>query len=176
MLLQRGRDPLLARIAGHASDKTAGARTRIHGDYHLGQVLLAQNDFVITDFEGEPARPLAERTRKQSPLKDVAGMLRSFDYALHAALFDFSTERSEVRERVEAAGRQWRAQAAGSFVEGYDEVARGRGLASAGDEWGRLLELFVLEKAIYELAYESENRPDWLAIPLRGLLDVLGSA
>jgi maltose alpha-D-glucosyltransferase/alpha-amylase len=175
-LLQSGRDLLLARIAGHASDKTAGARTRIHGDYHLGQVLLAQNDFVITDFEGEPARPLAERTRKQSPLKDVAGMLRSFDYALHAALFDFSTERSEVRERVEAAGRQWRAQAAGSFVEGYDEVARGRGLASAGDEWGRLLELFVLEKAIYELAYESENRPDWLAIPLRGLLDVLGSA
>jgi maltose alpha-D-glucosyltransferase/alpha-amylase len=175
-LLQSGRDLLLARIAGHASDKTAGARTRIHGDYHLGQVLLAQNDFVITDFEGEPARPLAERTRKQSPLKDVAGMLRSFDYALHAALFDFSTERSEVRERVEAAGRQWRAQAAGSFVEGYDEVARGRGLASAGDEWGRLLELFVLEKVIYELAYESENRPDWLAIPLRGLLDVLGSA
>jgi maltose alpha-D-glucosyltransferase/alpha-amylase len=167
------RERLLARIARHAGDRTAGPRTRIHGDYHLGQVLLVQNDFVITDFEGEPTRPLEERARKQSPLKDVAGMLRSLDYALHAALFDFRTERPDVHERIGAAGRQWREQAARAFLDGYDEIARAGRLASAHAESGGLLELFVLEKALYEVAYESENRPDWLAIPLRGLLDVL---
>ncbi|HLX27895.1 MAG TPA: maltose alpha-D-glucosyltransferase [Casimicrobiaceae bacterium] len=169
------RERLLARIARHAGDARAGRKTRIHGDYHLGQVLLVQNDFVITDFEGEPSRPLAERTRKQSPLKDVAGMLRSFDYAVHAALMDLASERGDVRERVEEAARQWRAQAIGAFIDGYDEIARAGGLASPRGEASGLLELFVLEKAVYELHYESENRPDWLAIPLRGLLGVLGS-
>jgi maltose alpha-D-glucosyltransferase/alpha-amylase len=170
------RERVLARIARHAGDATAGAKTRVHGDYHLGQVLLVQNDFVITDFEGEPARPVAERRRKQSPLKDVAGMLRSFDYALHAALFTVQTEHADVHERVAAAGRQWRLQALRAFSDGYDEVARGSVLASPSAEAGALLELFVLEKAVYEVAYESENRPDWLAIPLRGLLDVLGAS
>ena len=80
------RDALLARIDRHAADRPAPAKTRLHGDYHLGQVLLVQNDFVIVDFEGEPTRTLAERREKQSPLKDVAGMLRSFDYAMHVAL------------------------------------------------------------------------------------------
>ena len=169
------RERLLARIARHAGDASAGRKMRIHGDYHLGQVLLVQNDFVVTDFEGEPSRPLAERTRKQSPLKDVAGMLRSFDYAVHAALMNLASERGEVRERVEEAARQWRSQAASAFTEGYDEIARAGGLASPRSEASGLLELFVLEKAVYELRYESENRPDWLAIPLRGLLDVLGS-
>jgi maltose alpha-D-glucosyltransferase/alpha-amylase len=145
----------------------------VHGDYHLGQVLLVQNDFVITDFEGEPSRTLAERAQKQSPLKDVAGMVRSFDYALHAALFNFVTERAELRERVEAGGRQWRNQATRAFLEGYDEIAATAALASARVEAGRLLELFVLEKALYELTYEVDNRPEWLSIPLRGLLDVL---
>jgi maltose alpha-D-glucosyltransferase/alpha-amylase len=170
------RERILARIARHAGDATAGAKTRVHGDYHLGQVLLVQNDFVITDFEGEPARPVAERTRKQSPLRDVAGMLRSFDYALHAALFSVKTEHPEVHERVVAAGRQWRMQAVGAFLEGYDEIVQGSVLASPRAGAGALLELFVLEKAVYEVGYESENRPDWLAIPLRGLLDVLGAS
>jgi maltose alpha-D-glucosyltransferase/alpha-amylase len=102
-------------------------------------------------------------------------MLRSFDYAVHAALMDLTSERGEVRERVEEAARQWRAQATGAFIDGYDEIARTGGLALAHGEASGLLELFVLEKAVYELHYESENRPDWLAIPLRGLLDVLGS-
>jgi maltose alpha-D-glucosyltransferase / alpha-amylase len=167
------RDALLARIARHATDRSDGPKTRVHGDYHLGQVLLAQNDFVITDFEGEPARPLAERARKQSPLKDVAGMLRSFDYALHAALFEFRTERGDVRERVDEAGRQWRTQATRAFLDGYDEIARAAGLASAQGEATALLELFVLEKALYELGYEADNRPEWLAIPIHGLLGVL---
>ena len=142
-------------------------------DYAIGQVLRTEEDFVILDFEGEPARPLAERRAKQSPLKDVAGMVRSFDYALHAALFNFATERAELRERVEAGGRQRRNQTTRAFLDGYDEIAATGALASARAEAGRLLELFMLEKALYELAYEVDNRPEWLPIPLRGLLDVL---
>jgi maltose alpha-D-glucosyltransferase/alpha-amylase len=171
LLAERG--GLLERIARHGYDRSEGAKTRVHGDYHLGQVLLVQNDFVITDFEGEPARPLAERARKASPLKDVAGMLRSFDYAMHAALFTLRTERSEVRERVETAARQWRTQATRAFVDGYDEVARANGLASPRAEANGLLELFMLEKALYELGYEADNRPEWLVIPLTGLLGIL---
>ena len=168
------RDALLARIRRHASDTTAGAKTRLHGDYHLGQVLIAQNDFVITDFEGEPARPLEERRRKHSPLKDVAGMLRSFDYAMHAALFDALTERpSDSHEQVVRAARQWQTQAVKAFLDAYDEVARTHGLASPHAERSGLLELFLLEKAIYELRYEIDNRPDWVRIPLRGLVEAL---
>jgi maltose alpha-D-glucosyltransferase/alpha-amylase len=164
---------LLARIAAHRDDHSKGAKTRVHGDYHLGQVLLVQNDFCITDFEGEPSRPMDERARKQSPLKDVAGMLRSFDYAMHAALFGFTTERPDMLGTVEAAGREWHARAAAAFAEGYDEVAAGGVLASVHAEREGLLELFVLEKAVYELAYEIDNRPDWVRIPLAGLLEVL---
>jgi maltose alpha-D-glucosyltransferase/alpha-amylase len=167
------RDRLLERIGRHAADAGDGPKTRVHGDYHLGQVLLVQNDFVITDFEGEPSRTLAERALKQSPLKDVAGMLRSFDYALHAALFDFKTERADVRERVDVAGREWLAQATGAFLDGYDEVAHGSTLASPRAEAQRLLELIVLEKALYELRYEVDNRPEWVGIPLYGLLEIL---
>jgi maltose alpha-D-glucosyltransferase/alpha-amylase len=167
------RERLLERIGSHAYDRSEGPKTRIHGDYHLGQVLLVQNDFVITDVEGEPARPLAERARKASPLRDVAGMLRSFDYAMHAALFTLRTERGDVRERVEAAAGQWRAQAAHAFLDGYDEIARANALASPRAEAGGLLELFVLEKALYELRFEADNRPEWLAIPLTGLLAIL---
>jgi len=170
------RERLLERIARHAYDRSEGPKTRIHGDYHLGQVLLVQNDFVIIDFEGEPARPLAERARKASPLRDVAGMLRSFDYAMHAGLFTLATERGDVRERVEAAARQWREQATRSFLDGYDEIARASGLASPRAEARGLLELFLLEKALYELRYEADNRPDWLAIPLQGLLGMLDGA
>ena len=164
------REKLLARIAAHANDKSDGMKTRLHGDYHLGQVLVVQNDFVITDFEGEPTRTMEERSQKQSPLKDVAGMLRSFDYAMHAALFKFIAGRPDAREAVESAGRQWQAQAEKAFLDGYEEVARANGLASARAETNRLLELFVLEKAVYELKYEVDHRPDWVRIPLNGLL------
>jgi maltose alpha-D-glucosyltransferase/alpha-amylase len=167
------RDRLLARIGTHASDRSESAKTRLHGDYHLGQVLLVQNDFVVTDFEGEPSRTMAERTQKHSPLRDVAGMLRSFDYAMHAALFNFIAERPDTREAVEPAGRRWQDQAVTAFLEGYDEVARAGGLASVRPELNGLLELFVLEKALYELKYEVDNRPDWVRIPLTGLLDTL---
>jgi maltose alpha-D-glucosyltransferase/alpha-amylase len=167
------RDDLLARIAAHAKDRGDGVKTRLHGDYHLGQVLLVHNDFVIIDFEGEPSRTMEERAQKHSPLKDVAGMLRSFDYAMHTALFKFVSERPDAREAVESAGRQWQEQAAGAFLDGYDEVAHAKGLTSARAEMKGLLELFVLEKAVYELKYEVDNRPDWVRIPLTGLLNTL---
>jgi maltose alpha-D-glucosyltransferase/alpha-amylase len=166
-------DALLARIAAHAEDPAGGAKTRVHGDYHLGQVLLVRNDFVITDFEGEPARTMAERQQKQSPLKDVAGMLRSYDYAMHAALQHFLTERPDARGTVERAARAWREEAAQGFLEGYDDVAAKARIAPARGETRGLLEFFLLEKAVYELTYELDNRPDWLRIPLAGLLDVL---
>jgi len=173
MLLAR-RNDLLARILTHAGDQTAGPKTRVHGDYHLGQVLLSRNDFVITDFEGEPARPLDERRAKGSALKDVAGMLRSLDYAMHAALLDVMSERPHERERHVEAGADWQRQAREAFLDGYDAVAREAGLASPRAEVNALLELFMLEKAVYELGYEVDNRPDWLRIPLRGIVEILG--
>jgi len=167
------RAALLARIDRHASDPPAGARTRLHGDYHLGQVLVVRNDFVITDFEGEPTRPMDERRRKHTPLKDVAGMLRSFDYATHAAAQRFLAEHAHNREAVDAAAKAWLAQARRAFLDGYDERAAAAGLPTATGQGERLLELLVLEKAVYELGYEIDNRPDWVRIPLAGLLGVL---
>lgn len=121
------------------------AKTRIHGDYHLGQVLKAEDDFYIIDFEGEPARPMAERRQKGNPLQDVAGMLRSFSYAAHAA------------------GRpEWEADARAAFLTGYGAPA-----ASPA------LNFFECEKAVYELGYELAHRPDWVGIPLRGLAALL---
>jgi maltose alpha-D-glucosyltransferase/alpha-amylase len=166
------RERLIQSIAAHANEQAEGMKTRVHGDYHLGQVLLVKNDFVITDFEGEPTRTMEERSQKQSPLKDVAGMLRSFDYAMHAALFKFVGDRPDTRETVEAAGRQWQRHAVAAFLDGYEDVARRTGLASPRAAKG-LLELFVLEKAVYELKYEVDNRPDWVRIPLNGLLNAL---
>ncbi len=174
-LLARRKD-ILARIDAHAADRVTTAKTRLHGDYHLGQVLLVQNDFVIVDFEGEPTRTFAERAQKQSPLKDVAGMLRSFDYAMHSALLRVGPERAETQPLLETVGREWQAQARQVFLDGYEELARAGGLVLPRGDGAALLELFLLEKAFYELRYEVDNRPDWVRIPLRGLSDILGSS
>ncbi len=128
---------------------------------------------MIADFEGEPARTFAERARKHSPLKDVAGMLRSFDYALHAALFNFASERADAREAVERAGREWLAQASAAFLAGYEEVAAAAGLASPRLIGRGVLELLLLEKVVYELQYEVDNRPDWARIPIAGIAGAL---
>jgi maltose alpha-D-glucosyltransferase/alpha-amylase len=172
LLLSR-RKEILARIDAHDTDRVPAAKTRVHGDFHLGQVLIVQNDFVITDFEGEPSRPLAERAEKQSPLKDVAGMLRSFDYAMHAALARVGPERAEAQPVLESVGREWQAQTRRAFLDGYDEIARTSGLALPRGDGRSLLELLLIEKALYELCYEIDNRPDWVRIPLRGLFDML---
>jgi maltose alpha-D-glucosyltransferase/alpha-amylase len=128
-------------------------KIRYHGDYHLGQVLLSQNDFVIIDFEGEPARTLAERRNKHSPLKDVAGMLRSFNYAAYTALFRLSSERPEGSEAMERLVQEWESEATRVFLETYEQNVRDAGLYSDWQEARRLLDLFVLEKAFYELRY-----------------------
>jgi maltose alpha-D-glucosyltransferase/alpha-amylase len=169
------REAILARIETHAADQGGGVRTRIHGDYHLGQVLVVQNDFMITDFEGEPTRTLAERSEKQSPMKDVAGMLRSFDYALNVALLRIDGEGTEAQALRERLGAEWLRETRRVFVEGYDHVAQAAGLTGAAAQSRGLLELFLLEKAMYELSYEAENRPDWVRIPLRGLIELLGA-
>jgi len=151
-------------------------KTRHHCDYHLGQVLVVGNDFQIIDFEGEPARPLAERRRKHSPLRDVAGMLRSFDYAARSALMNLSAERAEQLETLEPWGRLWQERAREAFLEGYAEGACGAASYPENEEHARaLVELFTLEKALYEIRYELDNRPDWVGIPIRGILDLLGT-
>jgi maltose alpha-D-glucosyltransferase/alpha-amylase len=151
-------------------------RIRTHGDYHLGQVLYTGNDFFITDFEGEPARPLSERRLKRSPLRDVAGMLRSFSYAAHSALLE--QQQSGLSEDALASasewGRYWQAWSGSIFLGAYLAKVSGAGMFKADrPETELLLDLHMLEKAVYEVGYELNNRPDWLGVPLKGILELL---
>ncbi len=155
---------------------TAGSgalRIRVHGDYHLGQTLRSKGDFILLDFEGEPARPLAERRAKQSPLKDVAGMLRSFSYAAYAALLNATNRRPQDYDRLEPWARLWEAAVSSEFLVSYRTVTAGSALVPA-DEAGfrHLLDVFLLDKALYELVYELNNRPTWVRIPLSGILQL----
>ena len=146
------------------------AKTRYHSDYHLGQVLLAENDFIIVDFEGEPARPLEERRAKHSPLRDVAGMLRSFDYAAYAVLRQITSERPDDSVLLEPIVQAWERFAVNAFLSGYREsISECPSYPIDSGHASALIELFTLEKAFYELRYELKNRPDWVAIPLKGL-------
>ena len=147
-------------------------KTRHHGDYHLGQVLVVGNDFQIIDFEGEPGRSLAERRKKHSPLRDVAGMLRSFNYVARSAVMNLGSERAEHLETLEPYVRQWEERAQASFLAGYAEGAASSYPENA-EHARELIELFTLEKAFYEIRYELDNRPDWVGIPVRGILDLL---
>ncbi len=161
---------LRARVAALAAEPVVTAKTRTHGDYHLGQVLNTGEDFVIIDFEGEPAKTLAERRRKRSPLRDVAGMLRSFHYAAHSALGDFPEQRTELEPHAE----HWQERAGAAFLDAWRETTAGAPFVPAvRAEFARLLNAFLLEKALYEVAYELNNRPAWLGIPLRGIRQIL---
>jgi maltose alpha-D-glucosyltransferase/alpha-amylase len=171
-LLARGKE-LLRRIEHSLPARVAASKTRYHGDYHLGQALLVRNDFFIIDFEGEPDRTLAERRAKHSPLKDVAGMLRSFNYAAYAALTRVTAERPDDRAVLEPYARQWEQVARAAFLDAYAATAAGAGLYPSWDEMQDLLELLVLEKALYELRYELTSRPDWAHIPLLGLRELV---
>ena len=148
-------------------------RTRIHGDYHLGQVLYTGTDFVIIDFEGEPARPLSQRRLKRSPLQDVAGMLRSFHYAAHAPLLAATGTvniTDENRKNLNAWAENWAKWVSDRYLEEYLKTARGAEfLPSSRKEVMALLQLHVLETGVYELGYELNNRPNWVAIPLEGI-------
>ncbi len=170
--LEQQRDGLLREVAQLADQAEGGLVMRVHGDLHLGQVLVVQGDAYLIDFEGEPARPLEERRARHSPYKDVSGVLRSFDYAAAMALRGAAgagalPDNLQARQRVT---RRYLHASRHAFVQAY-------GLATASlphvwlHEGGEqaALELFSLEKAAYEIAYEAENRPQWLAVPLHGL-------
>jgi len=172
-----GRDEaLLERIRSLPSPKFTASKTRVHGDYHLGQVLWAEGDFYLLDFEGEPARPLAQRRQKQSPLKDVAGMLRSYSYAAYAALFARDTMHPGHFAHYEAWARVWQIWSSAAFLKGYFSTA-GHALFVPAEPSQRdnLLYLFLLDKALYELNYELNNRPEWVRIPLLGILEILNA-
>ena len=153
--------------------RSGGVRIRCHGDYHLGQVLVAEADLVILDFEGEPARALEERRRKCSPLRDVAGMLRSFSYAAQTGLNAATHTRPEDAETLAPWARLWETWVGAAFLSGYRAATiRSRLLPGDEDDVDTLLHAFMVDKALYELAYELNNRPDWIHIPLRGLLNL----
>ena len=185
LLLSR-RINLFARSHAITSSASAGQRIRIHGDYHLGQTLRTgvmsadsaneDGDFVLLDFEGEPARSLAERRQKQSPLKDVAGMIRSFSYAAHSALDRYLNTARESGSAADAAKLAewaifWQNSASAEFLRSYREtIASNPVLLPSPQQSQSLLAAYLLEKALYELLYELNNRPAWLRIPLAGIL------
>jgi maltose alpha-D-glucosyltransferase / alpha-amylase len=156
--------------------KISVLRIRTHGDFHLGQVLHTGKDFVIIDFEGEPGRALSERRIKRSALRDVAGMLRSFHYAPFAVLLG---QASGVVRDVDAsvlsnAARFFDRWASATFLRRYLEVAgTSRIVPATEQELDTLLRAYLIEKALYEVAYEANNRPEWIGIPLRGILQYL---
>jgi maltose alpha-D-glucosyltransferase / alpha-amylase len=160
--------------------KITGLRIRCHGDLHLGQVLYTGKDFYIIDFEGEPSRPLSERRIKRSPLRDVAGMIRSFHYAGYAVLMGQAegvSIRREDAQVLELGARIWYLWAGAIFLRSYlDTAAAGKFLPATSEELQVLLDAYLLEKALYETVYELNSRPDWVRIPIRGILDLLGGA
>ena len=167
------RAELDSRLRAIHRHKIDAVRTRIHGDFHLGQILVSSGDFVFIDFEGEPARPLAERRRKRSPLRDVAGLLRSFDYAAACAIRS-DRLRPEDAARLAPWARAWARWVSAACLSGWRSTA-GEATFVPPDEEGlaTLLDFHLLEKCIYEVRYELDNRPDWLPIPLGGLIDLL---
>jgi maltose alpha-D-glucosyltransferase/alpha-amylase len=161
------------RLSSLSGQVKLGMKTRTHGDYHLGQALTRNNDFIIFDFEGEPKLSLAERRRKVSPLRDVAGMLRSFDYA--ASLFLRNLPGDAERTRLTAWARGWQDVLTQTFLHGYLQTVSSTDLLPADEEAkDAMLWLYTLEKALYEIRYEHEHRPDWLEVPREGLKALLG--
>ena len=165
------RRPLGAKIRELAEAGVGTLRTRLHGDFHLGQILVAGDDAILIDFEGEPSKPLAERRAKSSPLRDVAGLLRSFDYAAATIAREPAPAGLPTADRRDELLARFVAAASASFLEGYRKAA-----AAAEHKWvpnlqyaKALIELFLIEKAAYEIGYEAGNRPAWIGIPLRGL-------
>jgi maltose alpha-D-glucosyltransferase/alpha-amylase len=152
--------------------RQGGRRIRCHGDYHLGQVLVSQGDIVILDFEGEPARPLAERRLKTSPLRDVAGMFRSFSYAAMTGLNVAAMTRPDDRERLAPWADFWETWASAVFLRAYLKAAPADVLPPSRTARDVLLHAFVADKALYELGYELNSRPEWVHIPLSGLLRI----
>lgn len=172
-------DKIMARFQSITRRRISAMRTRCHGDYHLGQVLHTGRDFVIVDFEGEPARSLGERRIKRSPLRDVAGMIRSFDYATHVAVHGHASTvvRSEDISRLNEWAQSWYTWVAGGFLRAYMEIMSDTPvLPSRLEDTRIILDNYILQKALYEVSYELNNRPDWVSVPLQGILQVLESS
>ena len=150
---------------------------RHHGDYHLGQVLYTGSDFMIIDFEGEPARPLAERRARTVALKDVAGMLRSFHYAAYAAMYGLVSgvpTDAESLAKVDKWAAVWSAWVGAAYLRAYFDQAEGYAFTPSSEQERRtLLHAFLLQKALYEVAYELNNRPGWVGIPIRGIVSLV---
>jgi maltose alpha-D-glucosyltransferase/alpha-amylase len=170
-------DAILERFGELLRAKLHAVRTRCHGDYHLGQVLYTGKDFVIIDFEGEPERPVSERKIKASPLRDVAGMLRSFHYASHAALRGEAPSamvHGQSVARVEAWMQVWNRWTSATFLQSYlNEAQQHHFLPKDREELRIVLDAYLLEKALYELTYELNNRPDWIRIPFEGIFQLV---
>jgi maltose alpha-D-glucosyltransferase / alpha-amylase len=166
------RERILARLEAMTPQAPQGLKLRIHGDYHLGQVLVTRNDFVIIDFEGEPGHSLEERCAKHSPLRDIAGMLRSFSYVQQSALRKVAHVEAEAAKLAPLA-RAWEVETRAAFLTAYEAAVRNKKIhGPEALRAGRgLLGLFELEKALYELSYELGNRPNWAGIPMQGILD-----
>jgi maltose alpha-D-glucosyltransferase / alpha-amylase len=165
---------VLKRIYDHKIDVT---KIRIHGDYHLGQVLFTGKDFLILDFEGEPARGYSERRLKHSPLRDVAGMIRSFHYAAYGSLYLDNQIRKEDIGKLIPYIEQWYHYMSGFFMRAYLKTVDGSAFVPKDEEDLQILmQTFLLQKAIYELNYEINNRPDWVLVPLRGIKSIVERA
>jgi len=173
-------EELVGRFRALVDQPMTGSRIRVHGDYHLGQVLFTGKDFVIIDFEGEPLRPLSERRLKRSPLRDVAGLIRSLHYASSFTLLNLLKGGLVRRSQAPALttwGNYWFKWSSAAFLRGYlQEASSVPILPEHPDQFETLLQAFLLEKAVYEIEYELNNRPEWARIPLLGLLDLLGSS
>ncbi len=177
MMLVDRQAEIMNRFKSILTRKITAQRTRTHGDYHLGQVLYTGKDYIIIDFEGEPSRCLTERRIKRSPLRDIAGMLRSFHYAAYTSLFGHlgsAIVRPEDLAALEPWARLWSVWIGAAFLKSYIEHATPAGfLPTNRDDIKILLNVYLLEKALYELGYELNNRPDWVRIPLIGLRQLL---
>ena len=167
-------DAVQERIDALRSIEDAGQKIRIHGDYHLGQVMLSPRGWMILDLEGEPVRSLEERRAKQSPLRDVAGMLRSFSYAVWASLFDRTEPESKEWLRLQRWGLAWEQLARDRFMTAYMRTSHeGTFLPPDREDLKVMLDVFEIDKALYELNYERGHRPQWIRIPLRGIAQVV---
>jgi maltose alpha-D-glucosyltransferase/alpha-amylase len=157
--------------------RITATKLRFHGDFHLGQVLRTGKDFCIIDFEGEPARPLSERRLKTSPIRDVACMIRSFHYAAHSALRSYGSIRPEDIDRLEVWADAWYVAVSGTYLNSYlFTVEDAAFVPKDRKEFEMLLRCFLLEKAVYEVGYELNSRPDWVSIPIRGIERLLKRA
>ena len=170
-------EEIIKRLRAVADTKITAARLRVHGDYHLGQVLHTGKDFLIIDFEGEPSRPLSERRIKRTPIRDVAGMLRSFHYAGYSVLFghlEHGLIPPELSSHREGWARFWTHWISVTFLKAYLERAREGGfLPQTSEELRVLLDGNVIHKAAYEIGYELNSRPSWVKIPLQGVLKLM---